>query len=338
MPRPLAEQVVVITGASTGIGRLTASHLAERGTKVAMIARREQALVDLEREIRDGGGEAMACPADVTDADAIFAIADRVVERWGRIDTWVNGAAVFVQGRADEVTPEEFRRVLDVNLLGYVIGTQAALRHMKRQGAGTIIQISSVLARRGVPYTSPYSAAKAAIDGFSEALRAELWGSGIEVAILYPPTVDTPVYQHALAKWGTVPKPPPPVEDPIHAAKAIAELAERPRRNKTFGIFGRAYSLFSRLLPTRAQDWIIHRGAGFMVSDIPHGDDNLWTPMDDEPRVRGGWQDEGLRGLTLRDLVRVLPVETAVAGALLVGLVLAAILKLAALLDRADRE
>lgn len=302
---PLPGQTIVITGASSGIGRATARHLGARGARVVLTSRRADALDSLARSITAYGGRVIAVPGDVTSEDDLRAVARAAVERFGGIDTWINNAAVYIQSTVEDTTLAEFRRVLEVNLLGAIAGTRCALEVMRRQGHGGIIQVSSIVARRGAGYQSAYAAAKAGLDGFTQSLRTELWGSRIRVSTVYLPPVDTPVYRHARAKLGTIPKPPPPVMDPAVVARALADLAERPREELVLGGFGKLYSMLGRL-PPKVGDWFLHRTGGFALSDIPAGGDNLDRPLDDPPRVRDGWSRRGWRGLTVRDLVRAM--------------------------------
>ncbi len=316
MPRPVAEQVVVITGASSGIGRCTAQYLAAQGARVVVTARRAEALHDLVREIEREGGHALDVPGDVTRKEDLRAVAQAAVEHFGRIDTWVNNASVYIQGRVQDITLDEYRRILDVNLVGLINGTQCALDVMLPQGSGVIVQVSSVAAKRGVPYTSPYAAAKAGIDGFTSTLRSELWGTGVRLSILYPPTVDTPVYHHGRGKLGVVPKPAPPVADPMEAARAIAHLAETGERHRYFGWAGPLAAL--NAVSPAVGDWLLHYGQGFTYSDIPAGEDNVDEPSTTvPPSVRVGWAEPGWKGLTLREMVRVLPLESALGAAVL---------------------
>jgi NAD(P)-dependent dehydrogenase (short-subunit alcohol dehydrogenase family) len=325
MPRPIAEQVVVITGASSGIGRCTALHVAARGARVVVTARRAEALDALVREIEAAGGRALAVPGDVTREEDLRRVAGAAVERFGRIDTWVNNASVYIQGGVDEITLEEFRRVLEVNLLGLINGTRCALDVMLPRDSGVIVQVSSVMGARGAPYASAYSTAKAGIEGFCDALRSELWGTGLHVCTLYPPTVDTPIYHHARGKWGTVPKPPPPIEDPEKAARVIAGLAERPRIRRTFGPFGYFYLGLAKL-PARWADGFLHHAVPFTFSRIPEVGDNLDAPSRLPPRIRAGWAKPGWKGMTLRETARVLPWES-VLGAAAAGFVAGRIAK-----------
>jgi NAD(P)-dependent dehydrogenase (short-subunit alcohol dehydrogenase family) len=309
-PRPLHEQTVVITGASSGIGRSSARWLAACGARVVLTARRAEALDALVRRIERGGGTALAVPGDVTSEADLRAVARAAVRRFGGIDTWINNAAVYIQGRVQDLTLDEYRRVLDVDLVGYINGTRCALEAMQDTGRGGIIQVSSILAKRGAAYTSAYAAAKAGLDGFTQSLRTELVGSGIRISTIYLPPVDTPVYRHARAKLGTVPKPPPPVSDPADVARAIAVLAVRTRPEWSLGAFARFYTSLP-LLPARAGDWLLHHLAGLTRSDLLPVGDNLDRPLDDRPRMRDGWRNKGWRGLTLRETIRVLPWETA---------------------------
>jgi NAD(P)-dependent dehydrogenase (short-subunit alcohol dehydrogenase family) len=314
-PRPLEQQVIVITGASSGIGRCSARHLAACGARVVVTARNRAALASLVGAIEAGGGEALAVPGDVRREADLQAVARGAVERFGRIDTWVNNAAVYLQGRVDQLDVEEFRQVIDVNLLGYIRGAKCALELMQRQGYGGIIQVSSIVAKRTAGWQSAYGASKAGLDAFAQALRTELWGSGIHVSTLYLPPVDTPVYRHARAKFGTIPKPPPPISDPSVVARAIARLAERPRAEYVLGEFGRWYARLS-WLPPRAVDWLLHHVEGLTLTDIPAQGDNWERPLDERPDARGGWRDRGWHGLTAGDLLRALPVESAIAAGL----------------------
>ena len=178
MARPIQDQVVVVTGASSGVGRACVRAFAARGAKLGLIARNEEALEAAAEEVRRAGSEALVLPLDVANAEAVERAAAAVVERFGRIDTWVNCAMLTVFAPVMQLTPEEFRRVTEVTYLGYVHGTLAALRRMLPRDQGTIIQIGSALAYRSIPLQSAYCAAKAAIRGFTDSLRTELIHDG----------------------------------------------------------------------------------------------------------------------------------------------------------------
>jgi NAD(P)-dependent dehydrogenase (short-subunit alcohol dehydrogenase family) len=309
MRRPVAGQVIVITGASSGIGRCAATRLAGRGARVVITARRADALHEVVCEIEARGGSALAVAGDVTREEDLRAVADAAVGRFGRIDTWVNNAGVYIQGRAGDIDLDEYRRVLDVNFIGVVNGTQRALEVMLPQGSGVIVQVASVAARRGVPFTAPYSASKAAIVGFTSALRAEFRGSGVRFSLLFPPTVDTPIYDQARGRLGVVPKPAAPIADPAAAAAAIEHLARTGRRHRYFGWAGPLVALDT--VSPALGDLLLHRVRALTYSSTPaRADDNIDTPSATiPPAVRAGWAEPGWKGLTLRELARVLPRE-----------------------------
>jgi short-subunit dehydrogenase len=298
MARPLAQQIVVITGASSGIGRATARLLGEHGASVVLAAREEMALRETAQEVEALGGRALAVPTDVSDPAQVQGLAEAAVSGFGRIDTWVNGAAVSVYGTVEQLTAEEMRRIIAVDLLGTMYGAKAALPYLRASG-GTLINISSVAGKRAVPLQAPYSAAKHGIVGFSEALRMELdhAGAGVAVTTILPYGLDTPFFYHARSKLDTLPRPTPPVYEPEDAARAIAAAAERPRREIIVGGAATGTILMQRLSP-RLLDWALGRtGLGFRLqaSDRPDdGQDNLFAPMPPETyAVHGGFDRMG---------------------------------------------
>lgn len=317
--KPLSRQVVVITGASSGIGRCAALHMAGRGARVALFARGREGLESLAEEIRRGGGECIFVTGDVSREEDVDRLARETVAAFGRIDTWVNNAAVFIQGRVEDIEPAEFRRVIEVNLLGTIFGSRRALQEMKPRGEGVIVQVSSIVGQRGAPYFSAYSASKRAIDGFTGSMRAELWGSGIEVSTLYLPAVDTAIYQHARGKFGTQPEPAPPVYDPEDAAREIAELAESGDRTRHIGWFHHLYVGVDRV-SQRLGDWFLHRAAGYTVGERPSTSDNLYAPATELPHaIRGGWGRKGWRGFTVEEAARTFPLEIGAAATVVVA-------------------
>src|SRR5215204_5056430 len=226
--KPVKEQVVVLMGASSGIGREAALRFAERGAKVVVSARSEEGLNSLVEEIRGKGGQVTAVPAEVTDFEKVKAVADRAVEEYGRLDTWVHLAAVGLFATFEQTTPEEFERVIDVNLMGQVYGAMAALPHLKREGRGALIHISSMGAKRSIPLQSAYCASKHGIDGFLEALRVELKHEGWPVSVtqVMPATINTPLFDKARTKLGVKPVAPPPIYQPGIVSEAILHATE----------------------------------------------------------------------------------------------------------------
>jgi short-subunit dehydrogenase len=223
-------QAVVVTGASSGVGRETALEFARRGVNVALVARDEDALRAVQAECDGQGGEAVVAAADVTDLAAMEKVARLCQQRFGRLDAWVNSAVVAAYGDFGVLPLEHFRRVIDVALYGTVHGALAALPYFRAQQRGVLINIASVLGTLGIPHMASYVAAKHAVVGFSEGLRQELSGSGIEVCVVLPGTIATPFYEHAGNYTGSVVRPVPPVMRPEVVARRIVEVAFRPRK------------------------------------------------------------------------------------------------------------
>ena len=294
MPRPLPDQVVVVTGASSGIGRAAAVAFAQAGASVVCAARGRDALDEVVAEIRAAGGTALAVPTDVARWDQVESLAASAVKRFGRVDTWVNNASVVVYGELEETTPAEFARVIDVNLMGVVHGTYAALPLLRRAGGGTIVNVSSVLGARAVPLLSSYVASKFAVRGFDDAVRMELLRNGdpITVTTVLPSSIDTPFFAHARSRSGRQPRPIPPVYAPEVVASAIVRAAEHPTREVVVGGGGAALLWLQRLMPG-ALDRLMTLG-GLMhrvqLSRSPDdGVDNLDGPVSGPGAVRGDW-------------------------------------------------
>jgi len=275
--RKVAGQVVVITGASSGIGRETALEFARRGARLVLAARNIEALETLAGEIERLGGAALAVRTDVGDAGEITRLADRAVDRFGRIDTWVNNASISVYGRAEQVDLEEIRRVIEVDLLGSIHGMKAALPHLRVDG-GTIINVSSGLGKRAVPLQAAYCSAKHGVVAFGEALRLELRHDRvpIDVVDVLPSSINTPLFEHASSKMGVLPKPIPPVYEPRVVAQAIVDAAEKPVRQVYAGFPARLLDAGQRVSPSLV-DWYM-LGPGRLV-------DNQQTDRPDGGRV-----------------------------------------------------
>src|SRR5918998_833834 len=294
--KPVEEQVVVLMGASSGIGRETALRFAERGAKVVVSARSKPGLHSLVEEIRGEGGEVTALVADTSDFGQVEAVADRAVEHYGRLDTWVHLAAVGLFATFEETTPEEFARVIDVNLMGQVYGAMAALPHIKREGRGALIHISSVEAKRSFPLHSAYGASKHSIDGFLETLRVELRHEGwpISVTQVMPATINTPFFDKGRSKLGVKAVGIPPIYEPGTVADTILYSAENPARDLVCGGAAQALILNQRLSP-RMLDAILTTRAGFapQKTEEPRSEDdpdNLYAPIRGHDTAKNGFR------------------------------------------------
>jgi NAD(P)-dependent dehydrogenase (short-subunit alcohol dehydrogenase family) len=290
--KPIKEQVVAIMGASSGIGRAAALEFAKRGAKVVVSARNESGLESLVDEIQFLGGEATAIPADVADFQQVKAIADRTVERYGRLDTWVHTAATGVLALFDQITPEEFQRVIDVNLMGQVHGAMAALPHLKREGRGALIHISSMEGVRSLPLQSPYCAAKHGIEGFLESLRVELQHEGLPISVtsIKPAVINTPYYNKVRTKLGVKPTGIPPYYDPRLVAEAILYVAENPTRDYIVGDVGRLLDLLQRLSPELVDSILLLIGFQGQRTNQPKSEDapdNVFTPIQGYNQIDG---------------------------------------------------
>lgn len=224
--------VVVVTGASAGVGRATVRAFARQGARIGLLARGRDGLEGARKEVEAAGGKALVLPTDVSDPDQVEAAASAVEEAFGPIDVWVNNAMVTVLSPVKEMTPAEFRRVTEVTYLGYVHGTLTALKRMLPRNEGVIVQVGSALAYRSIPLQSAYCAAKHAIMGFTESLWSELFhdGSNVRVHIVQLPAVNTPQFSWAKSRMPHHPQPVPPIFQPEVVAKAIIWAASHPRR------------------------------------------------------------------------------------------------------------
>ena len=286
------EQVVVVMGASSGIGRATALRFAAEGAKVVAAARSEAGLRSLVEQIRADGGEATAVVADVTSLAQVQSVAERAVEEYGRLDTWVHLAAVLVVAPFEDVTAEEFARVIDVNLMGQVHGAMAALPQLRRTGGGALIHVSSMGAKRGVPLQTAYSASKHGIDGFVQSLRVELQREGAPVAVtqILPATINTPLFDNARTKIGVKPVAPPPVYSPRVVVEAILHAAQHPTRDLVVGGAARALIASGALAPRVVDALMRTWGTDVHYTDEPksaEAPDNLFAPVPGHDRVEG---------------------------------------------------
>ncbi|MFC3126914.1 SDR family oxidoreductase [Pseudoroseomonas globiformis] len=287
-------RVVVITGASSGIGRATAYAFAERGDHLVLAARRAERLEELARECEGMGVHALAVPTDTTDEDQVRHLAGQALEHFGRIDVWFNNAGVGVFGRFEDIPPEAWRRVIETNLFGYVHGARAAMPVFRRQGHGVLIQNASIVGRIAKPDSTAYATSKFAVRGLSEALRQEVLDQpGIQICTILPSVIDTPFFQHAANYSHRRVRAAPPVYTPEKVAQAVLRLVDNPRAETPIGGFAWFGTLMKRLAPapvaTRLTGRALH--AGFLAREAsPDTDGALFTPMVDEARVRGGWR------------------------------------------------
>jgi NAD(P)-dependent dehydrogenase (short-subunit alcohol dehydrogenase family) len=323
--KPIDNQVVVVMGASSGIGRETALRFAKRGAKVVVAARSEAGLRSLEGEIRELDGEATTVVADVSEFEQVEAVAQRAVEEYGRLDTWVHLAATGLFAPFDQTRPEEFRRVVDVDLMGQVYGAMAALPRIKREGCGALVHVSSVVGKRSAPLQSAYSASKHGIDGFLESLRVELlqegWNS-IGLTNVMPAAINTPFFAKARTKLGVKPKGFPPTYQPGVVADAILYSAEKAPRDIVAGGAGKGMLLTQRLSPRLMDALMVRGGFGSQMTEEPKSTadpDGLFAPMEGQDRAEGefGYQTVARSYLTWLDTHPSLKWSLGVVGAAL---------------------
>ena len=294
--KPISQQVVAIIGASSGIGRETALQFARKGAKIVVSARNEPGLNSLVEEIHALGSEAETISADVADFQQVKAIADYTVEQYGRLDTWVHCAATGILAPFEEITPEEFKRVIDVTLMGQVYGAMVALPYLKQEGRGAMIHVSSMEGRRALPLQSAYSTAKHGLEGLLESLRVELQHEKIPVSVtsIKPAVINTPFYNHVLTKLGVKPTGLPPYYSPKLVAEAILYTAEHPTRDFIVGDVGRILDLSQRLSPELMDAILVAIGfSGQRTSEPKAADDpnNLYEPMEGYTQVDGDFND-----------------------------------------------
>ncbi|MBE9113218.1 SDR family oxidoreductase [Nodosilinea sp. LEGE 07298] len=290
--KPLNQQVVAVVGASSGIGRVTALKFAEKGAKVVVSARSQPGLDSLVEEIRRSGGEATAIAADVANFEQVEAIANHTIEQYGRLDTWVHNAAIELYASFADTTPEEFQRIIDVNLMGQVHGAKAALPHLKREGRGALVHITSVEARRSLPLQTAYAASKHAVSGFLESLRVELMheGANISVTEVMPAAINTPLFNKARSKLGVKPMGTPPIYEPEIVADTILHVAEHPTRDAVVGDAGKAVVLAQKLSPELVDQYMVNNGFESQKTDQPKSaddPDNLYGAIPGFDTVRG---------------------------------------------------
>ena len=293
----MSPRVVVITGATAGVGRATAHAYARRGWSVALLARGRTGLEATRRDVERLGGAALALPTDVADEQAIDAAAAAVVATWGAIDVWINNAMATVFGSVTDVTPEDFRRATDVTYLGAVWGTRAALRHMRVRDRGVIVQVGSGLAYRSIPLQAAYCGAKSALRGYTDALRCELphEGSRIHLTSVHLSAFNTPQFDWGRSLLSARPRPLGQVFQTEVAAAAIYWASQRRRREVWVGAPAVQTILGTRIVPGLLDRFLAHRGyAGQQEGDhpAPSRPDNLYLPVEHDAGAHGRFDAE----------------------------------------------
>ncbi len=301
--KPIDQQVVVVVGASSGIGRDTALKFAQKGAKVVVAARSKEGLATLVEEISASGGDAIAVPADVADFEQVKAIAEKTVEHFGRIDTWVSLAATSVFANFDNVTPEEFKRVIDVTLMGQVYGAMVALPYLKREGRGASIHVTSLEGRRSLPYQSAYSAAKHGAIGFIDAMRLELKNEGYPISVtnIMPGVINTPFYNKGKTKLGVKPTGVPPYYSASLVTDAILYAAENPVRDYIVSDVGRVLDIAQRVSPGLVDALLLAIAFPFQKTDEPKSEDapnNLYEPIQGYDKVNGDFDQLEIPSIT----------------------------------------
>jgi NAD(P)-dependent dehydrogenase (short-subunit alcohol dehydrogenase family) len=325
--KKVREQVLVITGASSGIGLVTARLAARRGACVVLAARNERDLVRAVADIRAEGGRATHAVADVSDPDQVEEIANVAIREFGRVDTWVNNAAVSMYGRIMDLSLDDMRRQFDVNYWGQVHGSRTAVPRLRTQG-GALINVASALADRAIPLQGNYCAAKHAIKAFTDSLRMELEEEGvpISVTLVKPGSIDTPFFEKARTLFDVEPQPVPPVYAPEVVAETILHCAEHSVRDIAVSGMAKVIGL-AALAPRLADKYMERTTFDSQLTDIaisPDRKDNLYRPVDDDGGERGRTWTGRTKGHSLYTTAALHPGVTAVTAALGIGFLLAA--------------
>jgi NAD(P)-dependent dehydrogenase (short-subunit alcohol dehydrogenase family) len=289
-------RVVVVTGASAGVGRATVRALAERGASIGLIARGVDGLEATRAEVEAAGARAVVVPLDVADAAAVEDAASRIEQELGPIDVWINNAMVSIIAPVHETSPAEFRRVTEVTYLGVVHGTLAALRRMRERDSGVIVQVGSGLAYRAIPLQAAYSAAKHAVQGFTETLRSELLhdNSRVRVTMVQLPALNTPQFGWVRTRMPREPQPLPPIYQPEVAAEAILWAAEHDRREVNVGSMVEAGILLDRVAPGLLDRYLAATAYEGQQSDRPVDParpDNLESPLPGDRGAHGSFDE-----------------------------------------------
>jgi NAD(P)-dependent dehydrogenase (short-subunit alcohol dehydrogenase family) len=289
-------EVVVITGASAGVGRATARAFAEQGAHIGLLARGRDGLEAAKREVEEVGGKALVLPVDVANPEQVEGAAAAIEDKFGSIDIWINNAMVSVFSPVKQVTAEEYRRVTEVTYLGCVYGTQAALRRMLPRNSGVIVQVGSALAYRAIPLQSAYCAAKHALQGFTESLRCELLhdGSKVRVTMVQLPALNTPQFSWVKSRLPNKPQPVPPIFQPEVAADAIVWAAHHNQREVWVGWPVVKAIIANKIAPGLADHYLARTGFESQQTNIPEDQDrrdNLWAPLPGDHGAHGDFDE-----------------------------------------------
>ncbi|WP_140626504.1 SDR family oxidoreductase [Methylibium rhizosphaerae] len=279
--KPIDKQVIVITGASSGIGLATAELAAQRGAKLVLVARSERTLQEIAARLQAQGAEAIAVPGDVASREALELAAEAAILRFGRIDTWVNDAGVAIYGRLEEVSDGDSRRLFETNFWGTVYGSLVALRHLRPNG-GALINVGSEVSEAIIPLQGMYTASKHAVKGFTDALRVEveeLDEAPVSITLIQPTAVDTPYPEHARNYMSSEPKLPTPQIDPQDVAEAILKAATEGGRDVKVGAMATLNTAMAKVAPSLG-DKMAARQAGRQQRDEPprHPEGTLYRP------------------------------------------------------------
>ncbi len=287
--KPLNQQVIVITGASSGIGLATAEAAAKRGAKLVLAARSEHAIEEVAGRIRNDGGEAIAVACDVANRKQVEQVAQSALSAFGRIDTWVNNAGISVYGNMDEVSDEDNRRLFDTNFWGVCYGSFVALKHLKETG-GALINIGSEVSDAVVPMLGMYSASKHAVKGFTDALRAEVVEAGkapVAITLIQPTSVDTPFPQHAKNYMREDASLPAPMIDPEQVADAILNAAEKATREKKVGMLAKLNTAMAKAMPRLGEKSSAKRASELKADRPPRDPEGALYRPSEETQVVG---------------------------------------------------
>ena len=294
--KKIAEQVIVITGASSGIGLATAQEAARRGARVVLVSRDEADVSRAAEDIRGAGGRAVHAVADVADFDAMQAVGELALREYGRVDSWINNAGVSIYGQIRDVALEDARRLFETNYWGVVHGSLVALPILERHG-GALINVGSVLSETGYPLQGHYAASKHAVKGFTDSLRVELQKTGapVSVTLIQPAAIDTPYTEHAQNYLMAEPKHAAPVYDPELVADAILECAEHPHRNLRVGGGAKMFTMMEKVAPGLADRMKLSHFDQMHSDRPPRHRATLHRPRAGDGRVHGEYPGRVMR-------------------------------------------